>query len=277
MELIVNDVQLPEKIVFNYDELKAELTEKVHVYEAMVYGENEIKEAKADRASLNKLKKALNDERIRREKEYMMPFNEFKTKINEIISIIDKPVAIIDAQVKEYENKKRNEKADAISALWDGKEKPDWLALDSIHDESWLNASTSLKSIGEAMDAKLAQIKADLGTLAKLSTFCFEATEEYKRTLDLNKAIAEGQRLADMQRRKLEAQDKARELAEKIAAEQSSMKAQTQAETEADTPRTWVAFKALLNVAQAKELKAFFDARGIRYESIAQEAGNGNM
>lgn len=74
MELKVNEYQLPEQILFNYEELKAELTEKVQHYETLVYTDDQIKEAKADRATLNKLKKALSDERIRREREYMQPF-----------------------------------------------------------------------------------------------------------------------------------------------------------------------------------------------------------
>lgn len=68
MELRVNEVTIPEKISFNYEELKAELTEKVAFYETLVYTDDQVKEAKADRATLNKLKKTLNDERIRREK-----------------------------------------------------------------------------------------------------------------------------------------------------------------------------------------------------------------
>ena len=41
-----------------YEELKQELTEKVSMYETMVYTDDQIKEAKADKANLNKLKKA---------------------------------------------------------------------------------------------------------------------------------------------------------------------------------------------------------------------------
>ncbi len=110
MEFKVNEYQLPDKLTFNYEELKCELQEKVSHYETLVYTDDQIKEAKADRASLNKLKTALNDERIRREKEYMQPFNDFKAKVNEIIGIIDKPVAVIDRQVKEYEEKQKKDK-----------------------------------------------------------------------------------------------------------------------------------------------------------------------
>lgn len=37
MELRVNEVAIPEKIDFNYEELKAELTSKVSFYETLVY------------------------------------------------------------------------------------------------------------------------------------------------------------------------------------------------------------------------------------------------
>ena len=71
MELKINQIAIPERPSFNYEELKQEIAKKSEVYASLVYNENEIKAAKADRSNLNKLKKALNDERIRREKEYM--------------------------------------------------------------------------------------------------------------------------------------------------------------------------------------------------------------
>ena len=114
MEFKVNEYQLPAELTFNYEELKQGLTEKVEMYKTLVYSEEQIKEAKADRASLNKLKSALNDERIRLEKEYMKPFNDFKSKVAEIIKIIDEPIAMIDTQVKGYEEKKKAEKLEAV-------------------------------------------------------------------------------------------------------------------------------------------------------------------
>ena len=81
MELKIEKYNKPQAIEFNFEELKQELAEKVKMYETLVYTDDQIKEAKADRASLNKLKTALNDERLRLEREYMQPFNEFKEKI----------------------------------------------------------------------------------------------------------------------------------------------------------------------------------------------------
>lgn len=297
MELKIEQVAIPEKIAFNYEELKQELSDKVKMYETLVYTDDQIKSAKADRADLNRLKKALNDERIRREKEYMQPFNAFKAQINEIIGIIDKPVALIDKQIKEYEEQQKQKKADTIARYWDSVEAPEWLDLDKIYDTRWLNASVSMKSIQAEIDERIKGINSDLVTLSDLPEFAFEAIETYKTTLDLNQSIAEGHRLSEMQKRKAE-QERIKEEQEKARAEQEKLRReqedrarqempqantepfvgtvesrmQYQAKEEAvQSPKempTYVCFKALLTVTQALELKEFFDSRNIEFSRI---------
>lgn len=257
MEFKINEVQLPEKISFNYEELKQELQEKARFYASIVYGDDEIKQAKEDKAKLNKLKKALNDERIRQEREYMKPFNEFKEQVNEIIGIIDKPVAVIDEQVKGYEEKQKAEKHEKIMQYWANTEiqLPIPLALKQIFNEKWLNSSFTMKKVQEAISERLAQIAADVKTLESLPEFSFEALEVYKTTLDLNKAIAEGQKLADIQKRKAEA-----------AAVKPAVVASTP--TAAEQDRTWLRFEALLTVDQATALKGFFERNNISFRAI---------
>lgn len=289
-ELQIEELKLPTEISFNYEELKAELTEKVKHYEAMIYDDTQIKEAKADRANLNRLKKALNDERIKREKEYMAPFNEFKTKINEIIAIIDKPVAVIDKQVKAFEDEQKNKKAEEIQSWFDNNREelgaPEWLRLKNIADTKWLNASASLKSIQEEIATKVDTIKAHLETIQSLPEFSFEAAEVYKTSLDINKAIAEGKRLADIQKRKQEAEERAkaeaeaRAQAEAEAAARAQEEAQKQQEAPQEEPQPqeepkteapkaqWVKFQALLTVEQAKALKAFFESNNIEFKTV---------
>lgn len=298
MELKIEEVKTPE-LKFNYEELKAELKAKTADYKVMVYTDDQIKEAKSDRAKLNGLKKALNDERIRREREYMEPFNVFKGQINEIIGIIDEPIQIIDAQVKEYDQKKKDQKLDEIIDLWNDKEKPEWLQFEQVFNKTWLNASTSMKKVAEDIDLKITQVKTDLQAIEALPEFSFEALETYKTGLNLSAAIAEGQRLADIQKRK-EEQERLREEAEeraRIEAEQraAAEEARRQAEleeqenqpepepvAEAEAPAAevnsqpnpepeqpqWVRFQALLTRAQALELKEFFDNRNIEFKPV---------
>lgn len=289
MELRVNEVQFPEALSFNYEELKQELQERVRMYESLVYNDEQIKEAKADKAALNKLKKALNDERIRREKEWMVPFNDFKAKINEIIGIIDKPVLLIDKQVKEYEEKQKQDKLAKIQEYYNGIEKPElqWLGLPAIYNEKWLNASVSMKSVQDEINSRLEQVEKDLATLADLPEFGFEAAEVYKTTLDLNKAISEAKRMAEIAKAKAEreAYEQARLAAEAEAKKQErevvnapdggsyiqdeDKQGFTYHEPMPQVPeKEWVIFKCLLTVEDAQALGQFFRSRGIAFEQV---------
>lgn len=290
MELRVNDVAIPEKISFNYEELKAELTEKVAFYETLVYTDDQVKDAKADRATLNKLKKTLNDERIRREKEYMQPFNEFKAHVNEIIGIIDKPIAVIDKQVKEFEDQKKANKQNAIEELFATIGFQNFVTLEKIWDPKWLNASVSMKSIEEQMRSRMYQIGDDVLTLHNLPEFGFEATEVYKQTLDINKAIKEAQRMAEITKAKAdsEAKKKAAEEARKAEEERKAKEIKeeqrvivpTEPHEQAVTPpepvqsadstqeRMVVRFEVLLTTEDAYALKEFFKSRSIEFKAI---------
>lgn len=275
MELRVEEYQLPEELKFNFEELKIELAEKVKTYETMVYTDDQIKEAKTDRANLNKLKKALNDERIRREREYMEPFNQFKEKINDIISIIDKPIAVIDKQIKAADDKRKADKQLEIGSLFVVKRFPDWVRIDMIQDPSWLNATTSMKQIEDNLDGWKNRISAELKTIEGLQEFSFEATEVYKKTLDMAKAIAEGQRLADIQKRKKEAEEAAARMkaeADARRAEAEAKKQQEEAEKQEvpkeDAPASWIKFEALLTVENAGKLRQFFIDNDITFRAI---------
>ena len=302
MELRIKDITIPSKIEFNYDELKKEIAEKVEKYTNLVYTDQDIKQAKADKATLNKVKKALNDERIRREKEYMKPFNEFKSEINEIIQIIDKPIAIIDKQVKEAEEQKKQEKAHAIEQLFEEMGKPEWLNLGAIYNSKWLNATFSMKSVKEEIESRLEQINNDLVTLSNLPEFGFEATEVYKSTLDINRAVNEGKRLAEIQKRKEEQERLKAEARAKAAAERAeeirrqqqeaerikeqgvaiveTMPKPEPIETEAEERHCqdsepqiegkWVSFEAFVTVEKAREMKKALNDLGIEIRPISK-------
>lgn len=290
MELRVNEVTIPEKISFNYEELKAELTEKVAFYETLVYTDDQVKDAKADRATLNKLKKTLNDERIRREKEYMQPFNEFKAQVNEIIGIIDKPIAVIDKQVKEFEDQKKAKKQKDIEELFAGMGFQSFVTLEKIWDPKWLNASVSMKSIEEQMRSRMYEIADDVLTLHNLPEFGFEALEIYKQTLDINKAIKEAQRMTEIAKAKAEAEAK-KKAAEEARKAEEERKAQeikeeqtvivpAEPNEQAVTPpepvqsanstqeRMVVRFEVLLTTEDAYALKEFFKSRNIEFKAI---------
>ena len=275
MELKINAVAMPEAITFNYEELKAELIQKAAVYESLVYTEDQIKAAKADRASLNRLKKALNDERIKREKEYMQPFTIFKAQIAEIISIIDKPCAVIDKQVKAFEDQQKADKMLNIKAYWKDRQsifREDDLV--KIFDPKWLNASTSMKSIQDDIDARVEQIGKDLAVVETLPAYAFEAKQMYLSTLDLAKAVSEAHRLQEMAEKKAayeaeraKAEELARNAVQKIA-ESRGIDPNKPLDLPAEPVREWVRFQAFMTVEEAKALGQYMRNHGIQYKSV---------
>lgn len=267
MELMVKPYKLPEVIEANFDELKAGIQERARQYEMSLYSEDQIKLAKADRASLNKLKKALNDERIRMEKEYMIPFTEFKSRINEIISIIDKPIAAIDTQIKDYEEKQKNEKEVAIRQYMSSYVLPYDIPINMIWNPKWLLSTISLKAAYAEVDAKVEQVAEDLETLEALEEYQAEAIRWYSETLDLRGALNYIRQLKDQ-----------KAAAERIEQERKNKQEQKQPEImpdmkpEQEPPKKpesqWIKFEALLTVEQAKALKAFFEYHKIEYKAI---------
>lgn len=282
MELQVKDYELPEKVLFNYKELKNELIEKTNHYKNLVVTEEIIAEAKQDKTNLNKLKKTLNDERIRREKEYMKPFNEFKQQIKELCDIIDEPVKNIDEQLKKFDDERKEKKRAEIEKQYTTIGFPDYASFEKVFNLKWLNTTYKMKDIKEELIQKCLEFSKAEHTIKQLESFSFEAMEIYKKTLNLTEAINEGQRLADMQKRKAEFQkQKAQQLAEftaeveKKEAEQESKQeeielkkpeepVQVEPKTEPKVEK-WIGFEALLTTENAKKLRDFFIKNDIKF------------
>ena len=281
MELRINTWKSPEVIDFNFEELKEEITNKSALYKNMVYTDETIKDAKSDRALLNKFKTALEDKRKEVKKQCLEPYNQFEKQIKELVAIIDEPVKLIGEQITEFEDREKAEKHEQVIELFEKAGFQSFVTLEQIYDPKWLNKSVSLKSIEEELTNTVYRIGHDVTTINSLKEYSFEALEHYKKTLDLAGAIAEGQRLADIQKRKLEheAELKAREeLAKKQAEERAKAEArlpeeseevaQEEPQSEVEIKRQWIKFVALLSKDDALALKEFCDNRGIEIKSI---------
>ena len=191
-----------KEIQWNNEELKAEIAEKMRDYTGLVFTENTIKDAKKDRAALNKLKTAFDDERKRIKRQCMAPYDRFEAQVKELTALIDEPIRLIDAQIKEVEEQKKIQKRRDIEELFGSIGFQLFVTLDKIWDEKWLNATVPISRIEEQMKSRMYQIGEEVAVIQKLPEFGFEAMDVYKNTLDLNKAIQEGQRLAEIQKRK---------------------------------------------------------------------------
>lgn len=282
MELRIVPYQIPENIEFNYEEIIQEIEPVVNEKASIYYSDEDIPVAKKDRAKFNTFKKAINDERIRMKKEYMKPFEEFEAKVKDINALADKAVIAIDKQIKEYEDNQKREKLDKIKALWTQMAVPEGLTMDKVYEERMLNTSFSMKKVETCFELAIGKFNRDMATLAALPEFGFEAQQVYISTFDINKALAEGQRMAQIQKQKAEyeaeqARRKAEEEAKKateqvpvevVTVEEIAQSKQEYIEAASANGVQWVAFQALLTTEQAMELKKFFDDRAIEFKAI---------
>lgn len=275
-------------IEWNHDEIKKEVAEKVSYYANLVYTDDQIKEAKADRAKLNKFVQALENKRKEVKKQCLAPYEDFEKKMKEIVAIVNEPIKMIDGQVKGYEEQKKAEKLEEIREYWNRVTSPDHpLTLERVMDPKWLNATVSIKSVQEAINNILAKYAENIATLQNLPDFSFEAIEVYKSTLDFTSAVREVKRLYDLQERKAEAERQAAERRakqERLKAEAEEarkaeeFKMQCEADDAADIQKKleeagepekqWIAFKALLSTEDALALKGFFNSRQIEFKAV---------
>lgn len=271
MELIVKPYTMPKAIEFNFEELKTALEEKVKEYEIAIYSDDQIKQAKADRATLNALKKALNDERIRREKEYMVPFTEFKSRVNEIIGIIDRPINAIDTQVKAFEEKRKEEKAEEIRTYMAQFSLPYNIPAEMLFSQKWLNATVSMASVKKEIDEKVSMIQEDLETLESLEEYQAEAIEWYSNTLDLRGALNEIKRKKEYEERLKKIEEEQAKKTQTEAPKKPEPEAKpAQPEKIPEEPEVgqWVNFSAYLTPKTAKALKDFFTVNNIEFKPL---------
>ena len=194
-----------QSIEWNFDELKQEVTKKAGDYMNLVYNDDQIKEAKKDRASLRKFNAVLDDKRKEIKKQIMAPYTAFDTQIKELTGIVDQAIENIDTQIKGYEEAKRNEKLEKVKEVYKEAigDLDRTVPFEKIFQERWLNVSTTLKSIKEEISGIYQKVDADLKLINNGgSLFVFEMKEEYLKNFDLQAAMALKQRLEENEKKK---------------------------------------------------------------------------
>ena len=227
-----------KSIEWNHEEIKKEVAEKVSYYKGLVYTEDQVKDAKADRATLNKFVKALEDKRKEIKKQCLEPYDKFEAEMKEVLAIVNEPIGLIDSQIKGFEEEQKKKKLEAVKQAFADAGFQDFVKFDQIFDSKWLNKSTSMSSIKDQLNDRVMKIASEVKTINSLPAFSFEALAVYKDTLDLSQAITEGHRLEEIQKAKEahEAEMKAKAEAAAMAAEAAAHEAKKDQEQAAPDP-----------------------------------------
>ena len=95
LELVVSEKTLGS-LTTNAKQIRDIVMANLPKYDISNYTDDNIDQAKRDKASLNKAAKDLNSKRLEIEKEFMKPFGEFKEVVNETVKLIGECSAKID-------------------------------------------------------------------------------------------------------------------------------------------------------------------------------------
>lgn len=268
---------VPAEIGFNFEELKTELAERLDHYNGLIVTEDGIKDAKADRAKLNKLRTAIDTRRKDIKREYLRPYNEFESKVKEITVLIDRPIRAIDSQLADFEERRKEEKLAQVEALYHESVPEDLqgiIPLQRILDQRWLNATTTMAKVEEGIHAWVQRVSADLLALDTAEPeYQAAVREKYISTLDVTAAIKHRDALKDAQAA-FEAREAERIAQEEKRAAEAAQKPQEQPEpmprvTEPE-PEKLYSLRLEFNLTrnQALALRNFLDNENITYKKI---------
>ena len=248
----------PKLIAFNNNEIISQLKPQLELYKNTTYTENQIADAKADRAKLNKFKDAIDDERKRIKKYYNQPYTQFEQQVNEITQLIDETNKTIDSQIKNFENQKKMAKRTEIVEFWDANigDLAELINIDNVFAEQWLNATYSMKKVQDDITNFITKVHQDLTVITSLN-FKQEThlKDFYLKTFDLAATLQEKTRLEEN---------------EKKLAELSKRQAQVQPEPvkTTDDELKVVDFRIYATSTQLQLVKEFLIKNNIKYGKV---------
>lgn len=235
LQLVVSTKTLGS-LTTNAEKIRDMVKAALPQYSIENYSSSDVAKAKEDKTKLNKAAKALNDERIKIEKEWMKPFGDFKEVVTETVSLIKNCVSSIDTIIKEDDERTKKAKREQVERLAEtcGVEVVG-IKLENIWNDKWLNKTTSLKSIEKEITDKVNSIKNDLETLKTFSEDYDALVTYYKEHLNLSETVAYANRLIEARKAKAQQEAPVETPVEASAVEQKVEENPQQNSNKADT------------------------------------------
>ena len=271
MELILRnaDVTIPQAIE-NIQYLRQELTTRLDYYKTLVVTEDGIKDAKADRANLNKLKAAIDDQRKKVKQQTMALYEPLEKECKELLAMIDEPIAVIDSQLKAFEEQKKAAKYQALTEFFAKVNTLSFVKLDHVLNPRWGNATMKLDTLKDEMSGNIQRIVDDYAEVKELyadSPMLTAILQRFEQTRDKGAALAYA---AEIERRE-KAEQEQREAAQIQRQPDEAVIHPTIAPTPvrpAPEPIGQATFRVVGTRSQLRALAAYMRENGISYEVL---------
>lgn len=293
------DFNLPQSIE-NLAELKAELTPRLEKYNTLVVTEDSIKDAKADKAALNKLKTAVEDERKRIKKLYLEPYNVLEAQCKEVVALIDAPIQAIDKQIKAFDEVEKQNKYKELEAHFAALNAPEWVRLNNVVSPKWGNKTEKLDSLKAEMTENVKKLEADLDKLTEMygespvyipiinrfkqtkdfsqtAVYAVQLEADYKREQERKKRIEEERQRAEAAKQAERAESVSNALASDFDESNTNIPPVQQTTVSVESEQTEKLLVGKFAVRCTKEkliaLVNFMKSQGIEYKPLKEKEG----
>lgn len=229
LSLVINqpdEGKFLQKIGWNKQEIMDAVASITEQYEGLTYTEEQMQDAKKDRATLNAMRKAISDRRIEVKKALLAPYDAFEAEVKEVVALIDKPIAMIDEQTSAYEEKLKEDKRNELIEFFKENvgELDGTLTFDMIFNPKWLNKSVSLKSCKEEISSSISKTETDVRAIDTMIEEKYRAYAKdfyFRKGRNMTSVLNEVGRMQEIDR-KAEEERLAKEEAEERKREQEA-------------------------------------------------------
>lgn len=195
------------KVYTNASDLLPAIQEGLKAYDYVV-DENNYKQAKTDRASLNNLVKLVSDKRKQVENDVFAQWIQDKKDIMQVEKTIKEASDKLGAGINDIDNAEKELKRNQIKELWTNMTN-DKYPFDLVFEERYLNKSVKPKEIEESLNNKFLKAEEQLSfieaSLPEDELQAEQVIQLFCKTLDLSKAT---ERINEIKAAKAKLQEK---------------------------------------------------------------------
>lgn len=152
----------------NFVEIRDQLDYFLDFYRNAAYTTENMKQAAADKASLNKLKKALKVKEKEIKDICLEPYRRVQQQFKELVAMIDEPLKSISEFTEEMEQVRKDEKCSDIKIFYDGISSelgpfaPDIFSQSWFYDKRWENKTYHDWKWQQEVSSKVREVSASL-------------------------------------------------------------------------------------------------------------------
>ncbi len=147
--------------VENVEELKDRLSGILARYDTIVYSEDSLKAAQADKRELTKLRKQIEEQCNAVKTAYLAPYEAFEKQVKVLLDMVDGPLNAAKRFIQEMDKREKEAKKEVIRAYFLSRTSDlgEWAEAlwnsSNFFDPRWLNKGTTMLMWRDSLDKKL--------------------------------------------------------------------------------------------------------------------------